>query len=114
MAKATATLPKTETKTVVVCPGKITLELSAEEAQLLIDIGAKVAGSPGASRRGIYDGIVNALRGALGTNYGASSLSEQMGVKLPWGDLTDLRDHISETKNNGLYFRDRAPKADSC
>jgi len=44
----------------------MTLHLTREEAQLLFDFGARVAGLATTRHRDVYDGIRNALKAAFG------------------------------------------------
>ena len=78
-------------KTITVEEEKFVLTLTSEEATLLRDIAWKVAGNPEKSRRGIYDGIDEALRRAgVKRSFGPP---EDRAVDMPW--------------DKGLYFKDR-------
>lgn len=61
MASGTYVPPIEETKKVTIKPGKVTLELSEEEANALLEVCYRVGGDPVLSRRRYLDNVVQAL-----------------------------------------------------
>lgn len=62
------------------------LELSANEAQTVLDITRRVSGDPKNSRRGLTDSIGNAFKGILSSNYSAQGTD--ITTSLNFSDLS--------------------------
>jgi hypothetical protein len=104
MATAKFTAGKTEMVEKVIEPATVTLVLSIEEAQVLLDIGAKIGGSL-SSRRRLVDAIVGAIRSAEPS---PQTYRQKHALKLPWGDISDI--------SRGIQFElpVTPPKGDCC
>jgi hypothetical protein len=68
----------------------VVLTLSKEEAQVLVDVISMSAGMPKASRRGLIDGIMKAMRD-VGYSYNSAAYHID-------GDLYGCNVHFAETK----------------